>query len=135
MAASINSAPGRIYLRSPEGGDPTQFDRSDTIIGATDLHWSPKGDLLAFTWHIARGRNEIYLVSIQNPQGEPIQLTNSLGNKEPSFSYDGQWIAFTSTRNQDLEIYLMAANGSNETNLTNNPASRDMQPDWQPPLR
>ncbi len=132
VAASINAAPGRIYLRDPLGGDPEQYDRRDRIIGASDLAWGPGGRLLAFTWQIAGGRNEIYLASLDDRSSDPIQLTNTLGNKEPALSPDGQWIVFTSTRDQDPEIYLMTVNGANEENLTKLPGSRDQQPDWQP---
>ncbi len=130
VSASINGAPGRIYLRSAAGGDPTQFDRRDEIIGAEELEWAPHGDFLLFTWYQPT-LNEIYLVPLNDPPGR-IKLTNSAGNKEPSISPDGQYIIFTSTRDQNPEIYLMTINGANETNLTNSPSSRDMEPDWQP---
>ena len=50
------------------------------------------------------------------------------------WSPDGVYVAFTSTRNQQPEIYLMTAAGGDQINLTQNPA-RDMQPAWQPLLR
>ena len=40
-------------------------------------------------------------------------------------------IAFSSTRDGDPEIYVMDADGSNQTRLTNNPAYDD-QPHWSP---
>jgi hypothetical protein len=142
VIASINSAPGRIFLRpvireeqkteEEEGeGQARMFDVRDRIIGAEHLTWSNDGEFLVFSWIISRGRQEIYSASVSNPGLDPVQLTNSLGNKEPSFSPDGQWIAFTSTRDQNPEIYIMTANGSGQQNLTNDP-SRDFQPDWLP---
>jgi serine/threonine protein kinase len=129
VSASINSAPGRIYMRSPSGGDPTRFDRRDKIIGAVDLAWSPDGQLLAFAW-IQPTMNEVWLARLADRGASPIRLTNSLGNKDPVFSPDGLYIAFTSTRDQNPEIYRMTSNGADQQNLTNNPG-RDMQPDWQ----
>jgi len=40
-------------------------------------------------------------------------------------------IAFNSFREGNLEIYMMDADGSNQTNLANNPAS-DSSPSWSP---
>ena len=136
VAASINGAPGRIYFHPgalPEGGiapTPSVFDRSDTIIGVDHLDWSADGIYLTYTWK-QPGSNEIYIVPADDPKRWQ-KLTNSAGNKEPSFSPDGRFIVFTSTRDQNPEIYSMPVGGGNETNLTQSSATRDMQPDWQP---
>ena len=129
VVASINGAPGRIFFRSLAGGEPTQFDRSDRLIGADTLDWSPDGTYLAFTWRQPT-TTEIYIVPVDHPT-QPVRLTNSLGNKEPAFSPDGGYIVFTSTRDQNPEIYLMSVAGTGQVNLTSYPG-RDMQPDWQP---
>lgn len=141
VIASINQAPGRIFLRpvireenktgDPDEGQARMFDVRDRIIGAQELSWSSDGEFLVFSWIISRGREEIYIASLANPGLDPVQLTNSLGNKEPAFSPDGQWIAFTTTRDQNPEIYIMTNNGSGQKNLTNDPG-RDLQPDWLP---
>ena len=136
VVASINGAPGRIYFHpgalAAEGVAPTPsvFDRSDKIIGADHLDWSPDGVFLTFTWK-QPGSNEIYIVPASDPKRWQ-KLTNSAGNKEPAFSPDGSFIVFTSTRDQNPEIYLMPVGGGNEANLTQSSTSRDMQPDWQP---
>jgi Tol biopolymer transport system component len=131
VIASINQAPGRIYTRPAEAGGPTIFDLQDRIIGADHLSWSSDSRFLVFSWLVKRGKQEIYISDLQNRGLDPISLTLSLGNKEPVFSPDSQWIAFTSTRDQDPEIYIMTTNGTGQQNLTNNPG-RDLQPDWQP---
>ncbi len=46
-------------------------------------------------------------------------------------SPDGRQIAFTSGRDGNEEIYVMSPDGSNQTNLTNNPAD-ESYPDWSP---
>ena len=128
VIARIRGAPGVIYIGGASGpGSP--FDRSGRLIGAEELDWSPLGTLLAFTW-VQPSFNDIYVVPLDNPRGWT-RLTNTNGNKEPTFSPDGQYIAFTSTREQDLEIYRMTISGVEQIPLTDNPA-RDLQPDWQP---
>jgi Tol biopolymer transport system component/predicted Ser/Thr protein kinase len=131
VAASINGAPGRILLRLADGEAPALFDLQDRIQGAEQITWSSDGAYLAFSWIIKRGKQEIYIAALANPGLDPISLTNSLGNKEPDFSPDTQWIVFTSTRDQNPEIYIMTNNGTGQMNLTNHPG-RDLQPDWQP---
>ena len=49
----------------------------------------------------------------------------------PSWSPDGSKIAFMSTREVNYNIYIMNPDGTNQTRLTNNPAS-DNRPDWSP---
>jgi serine/threonine protein kinase len=131
VSGSINGAPGRILLRSPFPSQPERFDPADRIIGAEDLSWAPSADILVFTW-VQPTMNEIWLVRLADRGANPIKLTNSLGNKEPVFSPDGQWIAFTTTMDQNPEVYLMTANGANQINLSQSPTSRDLQPAWQP---
>lgn len=131
VAVSINQAPAKIFLRPPSEVIPKSFDLSNRIVGVDHLTWSPDGNLLAFTWHIDRGTNEVYVAPISDRGANWTRLTTSNGNKEPSFSPDGKWIVFTSTRDQNPEVYVMIANGTGQENLTKHPG-RDMQPDWQP---
>ena len=49
----------------------------------------------------------------------------------PAWSPDGEQIAFATDRDGNLEIYVMAADGSNPTRLTDNPAE-DSNPGWSP---
>jgi eukaryotic-like serine/threonine-protein kinase len=137
VIASINGAPGRIFIHDlvlPAAGTPVatpaRFDPRDNIVGADHLCWSGDGTFFLFTWRQPT-TNEVYLVLLDNP-ASPQKLTNSAGNKEPSLSPDGTYIAFTSTRDQDPEVYVMSTSGADEVNLTSSPTTRDLQPDWQP---
>ncbi|MCH8274254.1 MAG: PD40 domain-containing protein [Armatimonadetes bacterium] len=47
-------------------------------------------------------------------------------DSSPAFSPDGPKIAFASTRDANWEIYIMNADGSGQTNLTNNVAYDDV---------
>jgi serine/threonine protein kinase len=134
VAVSINDAPAQIRLRPPDGPvpDPRDFDRQDRIVGVDHLAWSPDGTQIVFTWYYQRGNNEIAVVPIEDRGWEFQILTTTNGNKEPVFSPDGHYIAFTSSRDGKFEIYRMTNAGQEQVNLTNSPTSQDMQPDWQP---
>ena len=49
----------------------------------------------------------------------------------PAWSPDGSRIAFSSTRDGNTEIYSMNPDGSDQVNLTSNPAGDD-DPAWSP---
>ena len=53
------------------------------------------------------------------------------GGDRPSWPPDGQRIAFASLRDENSEIYVMNADGSGQTRLTDNPAA-DGSPSWSP---
>ncbi len=71
-----------------------------------------------------------------NPDGTNVtQLTkNAASDFHPAWSPDGRKIAFTSSRDGDLEVYTMAANGGDQIRRTTNGAD-DTGPDWQPRRR
>jgi Tol biopolymer transport system component len=57
----------------------------------------------------------------------PVRLTFTVGNGVPMWSPDGTKVVFHSIRDGNYEVYVMNADGSNQTRLTNNPA-----PSWSP---
>ncbi len=61
---------------------------------------------------------------------------NPASDLTPAYSPNGEWIAFSSNRNGNYEIYKMTASGFRQANVSNNLAS-DLGPDRQPlqPLR
>ena len=64
--------------------------------------------------------------------GDLTQLTkNSTSDGEPTFSADGKKIAFTTNRDGNDEVYVMNADGTEQTNLTKN-AADDYGPAFSP---
>jgi TolB protein len=50
----------------------------------------------------------------------------------PDFSPDGSKIVFTSNRTGISQVWVMDANGGNQTQLTFDPQPKDQVPDWSP---
>ena len=104
-----------------------------------DAHpsWSPNGRRIVFS-STHNGNVEIFDI---NADGTGLaNLTNNPAmDSSPAWSPDGTRIAFGTTRDTNWggepsandEIYVMNADGSGQTNVTNNPAY-DGRPTWCP---
>jgi Tol biopolymer transport system component len=92
--------------------------------------WSPDGSKIAYA---GRSTETIgyYKIYIMNADGSGKHfITGKLTNYSeycPSWSPDGSKIAFE----RDTEICVMDADGNNQRNLTNSPAT-DRNPAWSP---
>lgn len=116
----------------------TGVDEQLTVSPYSDAHpsWSPGGDEIAYTMVIAEGGQllrEIGVLNIYDP-AHPRRVTESepgqAFNGYPDWSPDGRWIVFTSERDGNDEIYLVAARGGWASNLSSAPASSDRGPAW-----
>ncbi|HLL76337.1 MAG TPA: Calx-beta domain-containing protein [Pyrinomonadaceae bacterium] len=76
-------------------------------------------------------KSDIYAVDADGTSAA-VRLTNSDSlNVEPAWSPDNSKIAFASARDGNLEIYVMNADGSGQTNLTRS-AATETSPAWSP---
>ena len=84
---------------------------------------------LAFTYTKDKNR-DIYLIDFKTLKVRPL-ISSPAADEYPSWSPDGQKIAFYSDRSGNAEIYTAKADGTELTRLTNNPGI-DEDPDWSP---
>jgi Tol biopolymer transport system component len=119
LYAYNNGAPG-LYVMRADGSNNVNLTNRGWL--DREPSWSPDGEKIAFT-----PGNAIYVINADgsNMKRLIIDATN------PAWSPDGEKIAFCSDRDGNWEIYVMDADGRNETNLTSNPA-HDMDPTWSP---
>ncbi|GHO55036.1 alpha/beta hydrolase family protein [Ktedonobacter robiniae] len=93
-----------LFLIPREGGEPQQLTDGDWNDG--DAAWSPDGNQVAFTsdrneerWRLPGA--DVYVLALQDNKvvGEPRVLTDgSMGCSSPSWSTDGQQIAFIASK-------------------------------------
>ena len=99
------------------------------------LSWSRDGDWIAYTagemFSPPNAQADVW--KIRSDGTGAVNLTlNSPGNDGfPSFSGDGRRLVFRSGRTGNFDIFLMNADGTGLTNLTNNPAN-DTFPAFSP---
>ena len=132
---------GEIRRLTPSSGVSLKIPLLAAFPGsyARDATPSPDGTRIAFTfaWYpegSSQLDGEIYVASIDGTN--MIRLTNSDGmDDQPVWSPDGTRIAFRSVRSGHSDIWVMGANGTGQTNLTNDflPAiSTEHSPAWSP---
>jgi Tol biopolymer transport system component len=139
-ACAAYSADGRrIAYCSGEGGGPVQVwtmkqngtDKQQvTHMSAPAIFpdFSPDGSKIVFD---GRATRDIYVIG---SDGSGLtQLTSGEGhNGFPAFSPDGSKIVFLSDRTGTWQVWVMNADGSDQTQLTFDPQPKDQVPDWSP---
>jgi TolB protein len=130
-----------FYFRGAGDGfvEPRGFDLR-ALFGefgqVSDPAWAPLGNQFAYTEQKS-GREIIILVTYQSmqPNGlhQPTEyvLTDTGADTDPAWSPDARWLAFTSQRDGDSEVYLMTTTGRPQVNLSQSHGV-DRSPNWLP---
>jgi len=128
--ASKRTGLPQICLMNADGTGVHQISHS--VQSARTPRWSPAGDRIAFVGGDSL-EAEVQIFVCASDGSNQVDLTKVPGarNLDPSWSPDGSRIAFASTRDGNLEIYMMNADGSNPLRLTNT-AEADFMPRWSP---
>jgi TolB protein len=118
-----------IFSVNPDGSNPTNL--TNTPAAELEASYSPDSSKIAFVSNETNNAD----IWVMNPDGsDRRQLTTDPENDFISaWSPDGTMIAFGSFRTGEEEIFVMnAADGSDQTNLTQTPEGQDFLPSWQP---
>lgn len=104
-----------IWLAGSNGEQPvalTSFNR----MGAGAVNWSPDGSQLVFDAR-PEGNADIYVLSVEDRKLR--RLTNDAAEDvNPSWSRDGKWVYFRSTRSGDRRIWKVPATGGDAVQVT-----------------
>jgi len=138
-----------IYVMNADGSNQARLTKNSASDSAPA--WSPDGSKIAFTSFRGVignkrkrvGNMEIYVMNAdgsnqirltKNPAASPYAPYALAICESPAWSPDGSKIAFASNRYNrfgNVKIYVMNADGSKQTRLTNNSAY-DASPAWSP---
>jgi TolB protein len=130
FASSMNGS-NQLFVVNADGTGVRQVSDLPALRGRSD--WSPQNRILTYSggpW----GR-ELFALNLDG--SDQRQISPVGGNSQgPSFSPDGQWVAFTAyfDKFNDIhgcEIYSMRVDGTELRRLTNNDYC-DYQPRWGP---
>ena len=117
----------QIYMMNTDGSHPERLSDGGWCDAPV---WSPLGDKIVYSRGNDKGHHDIILQNLTN--GEKIQITSDSGkNENPTFSPDGRFIAFSSTRNGRSEIYIASLDGIVQKKLSEIPGS-SRTPSWEP---
>jgi TolB protein len=93
--------------------------------------WSPDGHTLAF--QCSDGTTDWEICTLDLNTGRREQLTQGQGvSTRPVWSPDGTRIAFQSSRDGQLQLYVMNADGSDPHRLTWDAVGQNALPAWRP---
>ncbi|MFE8604657.1 TolB family protein [Archangium violaceum] len=118
----------RVFVVKPDGTDLRAVSGSQQTGEEREPVWSPDGKKLAFVGRAKDEKSRIWVADMAG--GEPVALTDGKStDDQPEWSPDGKYLAFASERTGDVELFLMRANGSGQTQLTNTKGA-DWLPRW-----
>lgn len=98
----------QIYMMDVDGSNMKRLTESGYCDSPV---WSPNGDKIAYSKGTESGQQDIVIQDLMT--GEILVLTENAGkNENPSFSPDGKFLVFTSTRNKKRELFIASIDGT-----------------------
>jgi TolB protein len=114
----------QIYVMDAEGTNERRISFEGNW--NDDAVFSPDGEKIAYTSRV-NGRFQIRIANVITGEGSIIAGEGS--NEQPTWSPDGQWIAFQSDRKgRKWQVFRMRADGSDLLQLTFD--GENKEPDW-----
>ena len=122
----------KINLDDPESQEQLS---SDIPGGDFDPVWSPDGMTITFTSLRNGGRARIYSMNLNIKDDNENYLVERLSlrysyDRQPSWSADGQKIAFVSTQKGPVQIWTMDPDGSNQEMYSRSGDKINTHPQW-----
>ena len=118
----------QVHVGFPQERSGWEVSRTGSGI-AYDPAWSPVDDRIAFVSNESGDGDEIYVISSSGDGLRRLTHNEHIWDKFPTWSPDGTRIAFWSNRTGNQQIWVMSADGSNPSNLSQH-GFNDWEPVW-----
>ena len=126
-----------MHTADLEGRNAAQLTRDDTnntvnpheYGGEGPPRWSPDGKHIVWMRKFPERGHDLWVMDADGTNAKPLTDNGTIDDAYPSWSPDGQSIAFDSNRDGNNEIYVMNADGSDVVRVTDWPKA-DLAPVW-----
>jgi hypothetical protein len=120
----------RVYLIRPDGTG-LRPARTGELLGEEAGHvWSPDSTRLAFVVSTRDGASEIWVVDVATGAAHRVSAPGAR-DESPTWSPDGRHLAYVSTRDRRIDLWVARADGTAESRLTDTP-EEEWIPRWRP---
>ena len=126
---SNRSGSFQIWAMNADGSNAHMVTNGDRFIFPD---YSPDASKIVFsgTASATDVNQNVYVI---NADGTGLKQLTTVGNNQyPTFSPNGKRIAFISDRTGVEQVWVMNADGSNQTQLSHSGVREDQVPDWSP---
>lgn len=119
-----------LFIINADGtGQPQNITNSAAYENAPA--WSPDGSRIAFSRDPLTPYRDIWVLDLTTGMEKNLTGDNDRSDNQPNWSPDGSRIAYVTFNIHGDDIFVMNADGSNQTQLTEDPTN-DWWPAWSP---
>jgi Tol biopolymer transport system component len=100
-----------LYLADADGANAIRLTTTPDLAELSP-EWTPDGRRIVYVEQPVGARAQIRIMNSDGTASQALTTDRQGANLDPAVSPDGRTIAFTSTRDGNYEVYLMAPDGS-----------------------